>query len=272
MKQMRLVRAPASSFSLASGSSGNSIYVSSESSALLVDVGINCKTICLALDSRGVAPDELSGILITHEHSDHVKGLDVFSKKYNVPIYINQMTWDEIRPRLRYADLMDVRIVEAGSRFVVGDIEVSSFSTPHDAVDSMGFRMDIGNHVVSVFTDLGRANNELLNQVAGSDLIYIEANYDPEMLKNGPYPYSLKQRISGDFGHLSNLECADAILDLMKSGTERFILSHLSEHNNFPELAELTVNRILQAAGAKCGHDFQMMVAPRYSAGEVIKL
>lgn len=272
MNQMKLVRVPASSFSLASGSSGNSIYVGSEQTSLLVDVGINCKGICLALDSRGVKPEELSGILITHEHSDHVKGLDVFAKRYRVPVYLNQKTWDRLRPRLKYADLMDVRIIDSNSRFVVGDIEVDSFRTPHDAVESMGFRLNTGQHLVSVFTDLGRTNEALIEAVAGSDLIYIEANYDPDMLKNGPYPWDLKQRISGENGHLSNIECAEAIIELLKRGTERFVLSHLSEHNNFPELAELTVNRLLLQAGAKDGRDFQMNVAPRYTAGEIFEL
>ena len=272
MNQLKLVRTPPSSFSLASGSSGNSIYVGSEQTAVLVDVGINCKGLCLALDSRGLSPADLSGILITHEHSDHVKGLDVFAKRYSTPIYINQKTWNRLRPRLKYAELMDVRIVENDSQFVVGDIEVKSFSTPHDAVDSMGFRLNTGRHVVSVFTDLGKTNERLIDAVAGSDLIYIEANYDPDMLKNGPYPWDLKQRISGEFGHLSNLDCADGILELLNRGTSRFVLSHLSEHNNFPELAELTVNRILLEAGAKHGSDFQMNVAPRYTPGEVFEL
>lgn len=272
MEQLRLVRAPASSFSLASGSSGNSIFVGSQSASLLVDVGIRCKGLCQALDSRGIDPSELSGILITHEHSDHIKGLDVFVKKYSIPVYVNRATWKRMQRSLKYADLMDVRFVETGSRFVVGDIAVKSFATPHDAVESMGFRLDTGNRVVSVFTDLGQANEALLAEVAGSELIYIEANYDPEMLKNGPYPWDLKQRIAGNYGHLSNIDCGQAILELLKSGTNQFILSHLSEHNNYPELAELTVSRFLAAEGAKIGRDFQLSVAPRYQPGEFVYL
>lgn len=272
MEQLKLLRAPAASFSLASGSSGNSIYVGSKSSSLLVDAGINCKGICNALAQRGVEPAELSGILITHEHSDHVKGLDVFAKRYGTPVYMNQATWNRVRRNLKYADMMDLRLIETGSQFVVGDIEVKSFSTPHDAVESMGFRLDTGNRVVSVFTDLGRADAAILEEVAGSELIYIEANYDPEMLQGGSYPWVLKQRIRGGLGHLSNLECGEAILELLKSGTTQFVLSHLSEHNNYPELAELTVSRFLDGEGARVGHDFQMNVAPRYTPGEVIEL
>ena len=269
---MKLVRAPAGSFSLASGSSGNSIYVGSKQSSLLVDVGINCKGICNALSGRGVDPADLSGILITHEHGDHVKGLDVFAKRYGTPVYMNEATWLRIRRNLKYADLLDIRLIESGSRFTVGDIEVKSFRTPHDAVESMGFRLDTGHRVVSVFTDLGRANEAVLTEVAGSELIYIEANYDPEMLQAGPYPWGLKERIRGGLGHLSNLECAVAMLELMQSGTSQFVLAHLSEHNNYPELAELTISRFLDAAGARAGRDYQMNVAPRYTAGEIIDL
>ncbi len=269
---MKLLRAPAGSFSLASGSSGNSIYVGSSQTSLLVDAGINCKGICSALSGRGVDPTELSGILITHEHSDHVKGLDVFVKRYGTPVYMNEATWLRVRKNLKYADLLDIRLIESDSRFTIGDIEVKSFRTPHDAVESMGFRLDTGKHVVSVFTDLGRAAESVLSKVSGSELIYIEANYDPEMLAGGPYPWVLKERIRGGLGHLSNLECGEAMLELLKKGTTRFVLSHLSEHNNYPELAELTISRYLDAAGARQGSDYQMHVAPRYTPGELISL
>lgn len=272
MEQLRLVRAPAASFSLASGSSGNSIYVSGSSSSVLVDVGINCKGIVNALDSKGIDPSELSGILITHEHSDHVKGLDVFSKRFRIPIYMNEATWRAVRPTLKYADLMDIRLIETGSSFIVGDIEVSSFKTPHDAVESMGFRLNTGKCTVSVFTDLGCVDEALLDHVRGSELIYIEANYDTEMLAQGPYPWYLKERIRSGQGHLSNVESSKAILALLEGGTKEFILSHLSQSNNYPELAELTVTRQLNLAGARVGQDLKLRVAPRFEPGDWIDL
>lgn len=272
MEQRRALRRPTGSFSLASGSSGNSTYIANKQTALLVDIGINCKGICRSLDTHGVDPAELDGILITHEHSDHVSGLDVFARRYKTPIYINEATWQRVRLRLKYADQMDVRIIESESRFQVGDIAVKSFRTPHDAVESLGYRLDTGEGTVSVFTDLGHASDRLIAEISGSDLVYIEANYDPQMLHSGPYPWPLKERISGDYGHLANPDCAEAMLKLLESGTTQFILSHLSEQNNYPELAELTVCRILDAAGAKVGLDYQMTVAPRFAAGDLIGL
>ncbi|MDI9470345.1 MAG: MBL fold metallo-hydrolase [Bacillota bacterium] len=267
LRQPPLIRTGSSAVSLFSGSSGNSIHVEGEEAAFLVDVGVSCRRLEKALATIGSQPGALDGILITHEHSDHVAGLDVFCRRHGVPVYINRRSWAAVSRRLPDPEAIDVRFLEPDETFTIGDLTVRSFRTPHDAADPVGWRIESPRQTVAVLTDLGHFDDRLFAAVAGADILYIEANYDPEMLRIGPYPWPLKERIRSSHGHLSNEASADAIARLIRAGSRTFVLSHLSETNNVPELAELTVSRRLQDQGLVQNRDYQLLVAPRYHSG-----
>lgn len=257
---------------LRSGSSGNSIFISDGHTRLLVDAGVCARTIEQSLCEIGEAAASIDGILITHEHSDHIAGVGVMMRRYKVPVYANQATWQAMRPLLGKIDDQLVRILETGRQTVIGDLALTSFSTPHDAVDSVGYRIETTQGDVSVFTDVGSLRDHLLSAVAGSRIIYIEANYDHAMLMGGIYPAMLKHRIASQYGHLSNDDCATAVCRLLQTGTSQFILSHISKDNNFPELALQTVQNSLLAAGALPGRDLAVHVASRYAISKPVCL
>lgn len=225
--------------SLFSSSKGNCTYVFSEKTKILVDIGVSTKRLTEALTSRNINPEEIQGILITHEHSDHIKGLKVFCKKYNIPVFASKKTW----PSLVSLELNNSlkNEFEPYKNFNVGDIKVMPFSVPHDAIDPCGFNLICKNEKVTVATDIGHITPELLNFFEKSTSILLESNHDIGMLRAGNYPYLLKQRIIGNYGHLSNTSSAETIEYLIKKGTKNFILAHLSEENNLPSLALETV-------------------------------
>lgn len=225
--------------SLFSSSKGNCTLVYSEKTKLLVDVGISAKRLTEALTTNNIVPDEINGILITHEHSDHIKGIKVFCKKYNIPVYASEKTW----PTLVSLEIKDTlkKSFEPYKTFNIGDIEVLPFSIPHDAIDPCGFNLVCENKKVTVATDIGHITPKLLNFFENSNSILLESNHDIGMLRAGNYPYLLKQRIIGNYGHLSNIASAETIEYLIKKGTKNFVLAHLSEENNLPSLALETV-------------------------------
>ncbi|MDD2212955.1 MAG: MBL fold metallo-hydrolase [Oscillospiraceae bacterium] len=268
--QQTFIRQRAQSFSLCSGSSGNAYYVSSGSTSVLIDAGLNCKKLTEALLAREVDPASLSAVFITHEHRDHVAALDVLARKYRLPVYMNEATWRAYAGSISQPERLDWRVFPSDSKLFVGDLKVNSFRTPHDAAESVGYKVETGRSVVSVFTDLGHLNQQLLDTVSGSDLVYVEANYDPTMLQNGSYPWPLKQRIAGPRGHLANENAAQAMLNLISRGTRQFVLAHLSRENNLPELAELTVIQSLYQAGMVRDRDYQLAIAPRYVPGKPV--
>ncbi len=263
---------PAATCSLASGSSGNAIYFQSASTKVLVDCGISCKRICAGLNGLEISPEEISAVLVTHEHSDHISGLEVFARRHKLPIYMSAGTYREWSARVPRAVEHDVHLLQAGQKISLADLEVEAFSIPHDAAEPLGFSLNDGRHKVSVFTDLGQVTDDLLRAVAQSRLIYIEANYDPNMLWAGSYPWELKQRIAGEKGHLSNTDAAEAIADLLSEGCEEYVLSHLSVENNMPALADLTVQQVLLSKNIKVGEDLRLRLAPRYEAGPMVYL
>lgn len=255
---------------LRSGSSGNSIFVRAGATRLLVDAGVTAKTIDLALHEIGENANALDGILVTHEHSDHIAGIGVMMRRHKVPVYANEATWQAMWAGLGKVDESLVRILKTGHESVIGDLSLKSFTTPHDAAASVGYRIETPRGAVSVFTDVGSLQEHLLEAVSGSKIIYIEANYDHAMLMGGIYPAMLKQRIASHHGHLSNDDCADAVCRLLEAGTSQFVLSHISKDNNFPELALQTVNARLLAAGARPGHDLIVSAAHRYAVSETV--
>jgi phosphoribosyl 1,2-cyclic phosphodiesterase len=238
--------------SIASGSSGNCIYVGTHNTNLLVDAGISAKRIENGLNGIDIKPDTIQGILITHEHSDHVSGLGILARRYHIPIYATYETACAIS---RIKSLGDIpgelyRYVKPDESFMINDICVEPFSTSHDASNPVCYTMKSGDRKVGVATDLGKYDDYILSRLEGSEILLVEANHDVNMLMVGKYPYSLKQRILGDRGHLSNDTSADLISRLIHPGLHHIFLAHLSKENNYEELAYETVCCELMSRGS----------------------
>ncbi len=248
----------------ASGSTGNAALVSCGDTHILLDAGISAKRIAAGLAELGVS--RLSAILITHEHSDHVSGLRVLTKKIKAPIYATRPTCLEWYRKNRCDEVMDLFCPqEAGAGVQIGSLWVESFPTPHDAAGSVGYSIAGEGQRLVLCTDLGRVTQEVRRAVEGCDLLVCETNHDVDWVKSGPYTYYLKQRILGDYGHLSNEAGAELAAWAVERGTRSVILAHLSRQNNTPARAYETVSRRLTAMG--CGQDIDLSVAPAESLG-----
>ncbi len=228
--------------SLYSGSTGNCLFAQSNETNILIDAGVSTRKIENALDKINVLPENISGILVTHEHSDHIQSIGTFSKKYNIPVYINKETWnalsEDVKNKISYENHKSFLIDE---KFEIGDMEILPFSIPHDAANPCGFNIYKDNTKISIATDLGHITSEILNKLQNSSFILLESNYEPEVLKFSKYPYVLKKRIDGPNGHLSNIMAGQTISKLIPTGLNKVMLGHLSKENNFPELAHQTV-------------------------------
>ncbi len=245
----------------ASGSSGNCLLVSDGSTRLLVDAGISARRITAALSELDLTPADLSAILITHEHSDHVCGLATLLKKTPIPLYAAGETARALAAALPGAAPL-IHILSPGSAMTFGALEVLPFATPHDAACSVGFTVAAGEKRLAVVTDLGYVPPHVLAAVSGADLALVEANYDPDWLRTGPYPAALKRRIAGDYGHLSNEDSGHLVCSLYRSGARQIILGHLSKENNSPDRALAAVTSVLEANGIRPGLDMTLDVAP----------
>lgn len=225
---------------LYSGSSGNSTYIEHNDTRILIDAGVSCQRIIKALAELNITLDMINGILITHEHSDHTKGLTTICKKFDIQIYATNKTWNQMGV-LKLPEYNHT-VFSANEKFSIGDLEIYPFSIPHDAVDPCGFNVFAGSKKITVATDIGHVTENIYNCLAGSDVLLLESNYDPNTLTYGNYPYFLKKRIASDVGHLSNEMASKVIKKLYEeTGTNNIILGHLSKENNFPELAYQTV-------------------------------
>lgn len=219
---------------LFSSSSANSFYIGCGEGSVLIDCGATAKRIGEALTARDVSPEEINGIFITHEHIDHVKGLRVFASKYNTPVYASAGTLQALEEAGAINGKFPVNVIDENGADV-GGMHITPFRTSHDSRESCGYRIETSDsRKAAVCTDLGIMTDEVMAGISGTDLIVIESNHDIRMLQNGPYPYPLKRRILSSSGHLSNEACAEAVGELIKTGTTRFILGHLSRENNFP--------------------------------------
>ncbi len=248
---------------LFSGSSGNAIYAGCDAGHLLVDAGISCARVAAEMRRIGLTPAQLSGILVTHEHTDHIRGVGVLSRKYDLPVYATEGTWAAMESKLGDVSLKNMRIFEPQQDFYLGGMNITAFDIPHDAAQPVGFRISLGSARLSVATDIGHVREGWLNAVSGSDAVILESNYDPDMLNAGPYPYALKKRILGKRGHLANDEAGKVAAELVKRGARQIVLGHLSKENNFPELAETCCALALKAAGIVPGVDANLTVARR---------
>ena len=261
--------------SIASGSSGNCIYVGSEATHLLVDVGISGKKAEAGLNSLGLTGRDLDGILVTHEHMDHVAGLGVMARKYDVPIYATPGTLEEIQKmeNLGKIDPELFREVKEDVKLTIKDLTVNPMKISHDAAQPVGYRIAYGNKKVGICTDLGVYNDYTVECLKGMDALLLEANHDINMLQVGPYPYYLKQRILGNRGHLSN-ENAGRLLDrVLNDKIQAIMLGHLSKENNMPELAHEAVRmEITMGESRYKADDFPIYVAARDALSPVIEL
>ena len=251
---------------LFSGSSGNSLYLGCNDTHLLIDAGMSGAKITAEMERVGLAPTDLSGILITHEHADHIAGAGILSRRYNLPIYANEATWSAMRDKLGNISENNIRLFETGADFHIGELDVTPFATPHDAAEPVGYSFFAGRNKLSIATDLGTVKESWLKHIEESDLVLLESNHDVDMLKAGRYPYDLKRRILGNKGHLSNDSAGKAAAELVRRGVRTIVLGHLSGENNFPELAYQSVCCQLQNEGLEPGRDVMLSVASRDGA------
>jgi phosphoribosyl 1,2-cyclic phosphodiesterase len=242
---------------LFSGSTGNCSLVATQSTRLLVDAGVGAVQIRRTLEDADISLSAIDGILLTHEHIDHIRAVGVLTRRWQIPVYANMGTWRAILAQNRLGDIpADCRVVfDTGQDFYIGDIGIRSFPICHDTAEPVGFSLCSDGRQVCVATDLGTITEPVMAAMRGADAVLLEANHDVDMLKNGPYPAVLKRRILGDHGHLSNICAGNAVLQLLKSGVRRVALGHLSQQNNTPEVAWHTVADLLAAEGVALGRD-----------------
>ena len=261
--------------SIASGSSGNCIYVGSDHTHLLVDTGISRKRIEEGLKKLEIKGEEIDGVLITHEHSDHIQGLGVLSRKYELPIYATKGTIEGIASCTSLGKLPEglFHPIRADEPFLLGDIEVKPFAISHDACEPTGYRFECGGRSAAVATDLGKYDDYTVSCLSGLDAVLLEANHDIHMLEVGGYPYYLKQRILGDKGHLSNELSGRLLCDILHDNLKHIILGHLSKENNYARLAYETVKlEVTLGDNDYRGEDLDMFVAARDSVSDIVMI
>ena len=261
--------------SIASGSSGNCIYIGTENTHILVDAGISGKRVEAGLNENNLTTKDVNGILITHEHSDHISGLGVLARKCHIPIYATKETLAEIRSMPSLGKIEDELYQEIApdQEFWIQQIRIRPFSISHDAANPVGYRFFHRNCSVAVATDMGKYNDYIVENLKGLDAILLEANHDIRMLEMGSYPYLLKQRILGDYGHLSN-ECSGKLLSrVLHDGLRHIVLGHLSRENNYEELAYETVKlEIAMGENTYTGKEFPISIAKRDRAIKMIQI
>lgn len=234
---------------LASGSSGNSTFVEAGGLRILIDAGLSAKRLTELLDAIDIKAHTIDAILVTHEHSDHIAGIAVLSKRYCIPVYANRETFFAMREKRVSISPCNVRVVEPDVPFYLKGVEILPYATPHDSARSMGYTLTSNGGKCTVMTDIGHVSDHMLEVARDSDILLLEANHDVDMLKSGPYPFSLKRRILSKNGHLSNDDAGAALVKFFGFGVRNVILGHLSRENNTPELARVTVESILEENG-----------------------
>src|SRR5690554_1165897 len=234
---------------LASGSTGNAFYIESDQEKLLVDAGLSGKQLDHLFSKIHVDPASLSGILVTHEHSDHIKGLGVIARKYNLPIYANEKTWKAMEGLIGKVHSEQQFIFPMESVKSFGSLDIESFAVSHDAVDPMFYVFHENGRKLVIITDTGYVSDRMKGIIRGADSYVFESNHDISMLQMGRYPWSIKRRILSDVGHVSNEDAAVAISEVVFEKPTQVYLSHLSKDNNMKELARLTVKQTLQSYG-----------------------
>lgn len=249
---------------LFSGSSGNAIFIGGGDTRILVDCGMPGRAVENALREIGILPETLSAIVVTHEHSDHTKGVGILSRKYHLPVYANERTFEAMYRQVGDIENRNRRYFEDNEDFYIGDLAVYPYSIPHDAADPVGYKVFYGGHSVAVATDMGFMRKSVMATLSGTDVMLLESNHDPDLLMQNPhYTAYLKQRILSDHGHLSNAASAEALLKLYETGVKQVLLGHLSHENNTPELALSTAVERLSRAGVSVNEEIGLGIAWR---------
>lgn len=258
--------------SLSSGSSGNSLLIETDKTRILIDAGFTGKRLETLIKEAGVLPDTIDAILVTHEHNDHIKGAGIMSRRFNIPIIANEETWIAMIKKIGPIKDNNILVFKNDYDFTLKDLDIHPFSTFHDAANSCGFAVNYKKNKISIMTDTGTVNERMKKQLLGSDVIFIESNHDPIMLMNGPYSPALKRRVASTKGHLSNLDCAYTLEEILSGNGEKVILAHLSGENNTADIAIDTVSNHLMDLGLDLKRDISLNVADRNGVSNRIEL
>lgn len=243
---------------LASGSSGNAMYIETAKTKLLIDAGLSGKKLEQLLTKAACDPSELDGIIVTHEHSDHIKGLGVMARRYKLPVYANEKTWAAMEPLVGTIAADQKFHFSQSSTKAFSDLDIQSFPVSHDAADPMFFAFHHEGRKLVLATDMGYVSDTVKGVIQNADMMVFESNHDMNMLRMGRYPWSVKRRILGDSGHVSNEDAAYALCDVIGERTKRIYLAHLSKDNNMKELARMTAEQILKEKGHGVGESVHL--------------
>ena len=249
--------------SLSSGSSGNCQYIETENTKILIDAGFSGKKIETLLGSIGVCPTTLDAILVTHEHIDHTMGVGVLSRRYDLPIYANSNTWVGMDPIIKKIKEKNTKVFNTNKSFNLNDLYIHPFNVSHDAMEPVGYLVYYNNIKISIITDTGWVNDSMRESIKNSHLYFMESNHDVEMLREGSYPYPLKQRIMSNIGHLSNVDAGNVLGDVLSGNGEIVLLGHLSQDNNRPKLAYETVRSIILKQGLDVDNNIRLNLSFR---------
>lgn len=255
---------------LASGSDGNSTYIRAGNFSVLIDAGLSGKELERRMKSLGIDPSSIDALLITHEHNDHIKGVGVLSRRYNIPIFANQGTWTAAEKKLGKIKKQNRQVFKGD--FMIGDLGFIPYQISHDAEDPVGYICRAADKKIVLATDTGVLAAKTASKLKGADLFILESNHDLEMLMTGSYPYFLKNRIKSDDGHLSNDAAAELLPELLEDNFPTVILAHLSKENNNPKVAYITVNNVLREAGFEVDKDLRMGCAAQDKSTPLFRL
>lgn len=258
--------------SLSSGSSGNCQYIETEKSKILIDGGFSGKQIEKLLGDIDVSPRDIDGIFVSHEHSDHIKGVGVLSRRYDIPIFANGGTWKGMEDKIGKLSEDNIRLIDTGENFEFRDLDILPIKVFHDSLEPVGYVINSRNKKISVVTDTGYIGEEMIYNMKGSNLILLESNHDVELLKLGSYPYYLKERVLSMRGHLSNEDAGRALSKLLKGEDEIVLLGHLSLENNMPLLAYETVKEKLESSGLNVLKNLRLDLTYRDRVTNIYKL
>lgn len=257
---------------ISSGSSGNSTYIGTKHTKILVDAGVSGKRIQEGLASLAITGNDIDGLFITHEHSDHIKGAGIFSRRFDVPIFATYETWNAMENNIGKIAPNNKRVIYAGENCILNDLCIKPFNIPHDAAEPVGFNVFADDKKISFLTDVGHITKEIKESIVDSQILLLEANHDLHMLKNGSYPWHLKQRILSDRGHLSNVSAGEILAEIMSGKMKHVLLGHLSDENNEPSLALHTVETILNKHNIQLDKHIKLGMAHRFSNGRKIEV
>lgn len=257
---------------LASGSSGNSTYIGTKDTKILIDAGLSGSKIENTLKYINIYPEQLDAIFITHEHADHINGVGVLSRKYNIPVYATEGTWNNMLEKIGKISKQNKKFVYKDENLIINDICLKPFEVPHDAKEPVCYSVFHNGIKICIVTDIGHVTKNIIENIRHSNALVLESNHDTNMIKNSSYPYILKERILGKYGHISNETCGKLLACVMNDKLKNVFLGHLSKDNNTPDLAYITVSNVLEEFGIKVKKHVNLHVSKDYGITELIKL